>query len=90
MRVVHQVCCGLDVHKRTVVACLLIAAQGQSTKQLRTFGTTTRDLRQLTCVVKPLNGNSVVNHKQKGSAGTLPYSDGRAQQKTAADCSAAV
>ena len=47
MQVVHSVCCGLDVHKRTVVACLLIAAQGQPTKQLRTFGTTTRDLRQL-------------------------------------------
>lgn len=47
MQVVHSVCCGLDVHKRTVVACLLIAAQGQPTKQLRTFGTTTRDLREL-------------------------------------------
>lgn len=47
MRVVHQVCCGLDVHKRTVVACLLIAAQGKPTKQLQTFGTTTGELRQL-------------------------------------------
>ena len=47
MQVVHQVCCGLDVHKRTVVACLLIAAQGKTTKQWQTFGTTTRDLRQL-------------------------------------------
>ena len=47
MQVVHQVCCGLDVHKRTVVACLLIAAQGENTKQWRTFGTTTGDLRQL-------------------------------------------
>lgn len=47
MQVVHSVCCGLDVHKRTVVACLLCVAQGKSTKQLRTFGTTTGELRQL-------------------------------------------
>ncbi len=47
MQVVHSVCCGLDVHKRTVVACLLSVAQGKSTKQLRTFGTTTGELRQL-------------------------------------------
>ena len=24
MQVVHERCCGLDVHKRTVVACVLI------------------------------------------------------------------
>jgi transposase len=40
MRVVHDRCCGLDVHKRTVVACVL-TPEGQQT---RTFGTMTRDL----------------------------------------------
>jgi len=40
MRVVHERCCGLDVHKRTVVACVL-TPEGQQT---RTFGTMTRDL----------------------------------------------
>lgn len=47
MRVLHQVCCGLDVHKKSVVACLLIVAQGKSAKQVQTFGTTTPELRQL-------------------------------------------
>ena len=47
MHVVHSICCGLDVHKRTVVACLLTWAQGKTTKELRTFGTTTVELRQL-------------------------------------------
>jgi transposase len=47
MHVVHSTCCGLDVHKRTVVACLLIWAQGKTTKQLRTFGTTTAELKTL-------------------------------------------
>ena len=40
MRVVHERCCGLDVHKKMVVACVL-TPEGQ---QIRTFGTMTRDL----------------------------------------------
>jgi transposase len=47
MKVVHSICCGLDVHKRTVVACLLIVAQGKPSKLVKTYGTTTQELRQL-------------------------------------------
>jgi transposase len=37
--------CGLDVHQATVVACLLMVRQdGKVQKQMRTFGTTTREL----------------------------------------------
>jgi transposase len=37
--------CGLDVHQATVVACLLsVPAGGRVHKQMRTFGTTTRQL----------------------------------------------
>jgi transposase len=37
--------CGLDVHQATVVACLLIVGKdGRVQKQMRSFGTTTRDL----------------------------------------------
>ena len=43
MQVVHHRCCGLDVHKKTVVACVL-TAKG---KQTRAFGTTTRELLEL-------------------------------------------
>src|SRR5262249_11694862 len=40
--------CGLDVHQATVVACLLIVLKnGQIEKQMRTFGTTTRELLAL-------------------------------------------
>ena len=40
--------CGLDVHQATVVACLLIVGKGgRVQKQMRTFGTTTRDLVNL-------------------------------------------
>lgn len=40
MRVVYERCCGLDVHKKTVVACLLTPAG----KEVRTWSTMTRDL----------------------------------------------
>jgi transposase len=43
MRVVYERCCGLDVHKRTVVACLLTP----DGKEVRTFGTMTRELLDL-------------------------------------------
>ena len=37
--------CGLDVHQATVVACLLMVGKsGKVQKQIRTFGTATREL----------------------------------------------
>lgn len=40
--------CGLDVHQATVVACLLLVRKdGRVQKQMRTFGTTTRELGSL-------------------------------------------
>jgi transposase len=40
--------CGLDVHQATVVACLLIVRKDEKVqKQIRTFGTTTRELVSL-------------------------------------------
>lgn len=48
MDVVYERCCGLDIHKRTVVACLLTPdADGQPVKVVRTFGTVTDELLAL-------------------------------------------
>src|SRR5260221_2892387 len=48
MEVVHPRCCGIDVHKQTVVACLLCSsANGTPSKEVRTFGTMTADPLQL-------------------------------------------
>ena len=47
MDVVFARCAGLDVHKKTIVVCVLIRAEAESGPILRTFGTTTRDLRAL-------------------------------------------
>ena len=48
MEVVHARCCGLDVHKKVVAACVLTPGEdGQPRKELQTFGTMTDDLEQL-------------------------------------------
>jgi len=45
MDVVYTRCCGLDIHKKTVVACLLLSTEGsEPSKELRTFRTMTADL----------------------------------------------
>jgi transposase len=43
MQVVYERCCGMDVHKRTIVACVLTPAG----KQLRSFETMTNELTEL-------------------------------------------
>ena len=40
MQVVYQRCCGLDIHKKLIVACLLRVASQEVQKEIRTFGTT--------------------------------------------------
>jgi transposase len=48
MQVIHQRCCGLDIHKKTIVACVLITAQeGTVQKQTRSFSTMTTGLLTL-------------------------------------------
>jgi len=48
MEVLYRVCCGLDVHKKTVVACLRFPGpNGKRAEEVRTFGTTTRELLKL-------------------------------------------
>jgi len=45
MQVVHERCAGLDVHKKTVVACVLIThPDGSVQREVRTFSTMTADL----------------------------------------------
>src|SRR5215218_8009328 len=46
--VVWERCCGLDVHQKTVVACLITPGPGGPPhKEIRTFGTMTADLLEL-------------------------------------------
>jgi transposase len=48
MHIMYERCCGLDVHKKNVVACLVVIdAQGELTKQTRSFSTMTHQLLEL-------------------------------------------
>jgi transposase len=48
VEVVYPCCCGLDVHKKSITACVLWAeVKGKSRKEKKRFGTFTHDLLQL-------------------------------------------
>ncbi len=47
MDVIHARCAGLDVHKKTVVACVRVTEPGAVRHEVRTFGTTTSGLLAL-------------------------------------------
>src|SRR5262249_6918653 len=45
MRTVHQVCCGIDIHKKNLVACLMaVNEQGQEQRTIREYQTHTQAL----------------------------------------------
>jgi len=48
MQVVHERCCGLDVHEKVVAACVVTQGErGAARKEQRAFGTMTEDLERL-------------------------------------------
>jgi len=61
MEVVHERCAGVDVHKRTVVVCAITPGQ----KEVRTYGTMTRELREMLAWLKSLG----VSHLAMESTG---------------------
>lgn len=68
MQVMHSRCAGLDVHKKTVVACALIGEAGDQPQAFRrTFGTTTRALLELYDWLKELG----VTHVAMEATGTF-------------------
>ena len=47
MEVIYRRCAGLDVHKKTVVACVRVAGDGRPLQEVRSFETTTSGLLAL-------------------------------------------
>ena len=48
MQVIHHRCCGIDVHKKTVVVCVLLTQEdGTLQREIRTYATMTADLLML-------------------------------------------
>lgn len=48
MEVIYSCCCGIDVHKKSMTACVIVADEGRrSRREVRRFDTTTRALLEL-------------------------------------------
>jgi transposase len=48
MQIIHRCCCGLDVHKKLIVACLIkLNEAGEFQKEIRCFTTMTKDILAL-------------------------------------------
>ncbi len=48
MQIIHRCCCGLDVHKKLIVACLIsLNEAGEFQKEIRHFTTMTKDILAL-------------------------------------------
>jgi len=59
MQMVYPRCCGLDVHKKTVVACVLLTEPtGRVRREVRTFGAMTADLLAHLRSNRPSSGTS--------------------------------
>ena len=55
MHVVYERCCGIDIHKKFIVACLcILTTQGTIQKEIRSFSTMTVDLLRLLDWLKAL------------------------------------
>ena len=52
MEVLHDRCCGLDVHKSSITACVLLEQGHKPQRHLQRFGCTTRDLLELVSWLK--------------------------------------
>ena len=57
MEVLHERCCGLDVHKNSVTACLLTSQE----KQIKTYGTMTDDLLEMADWLSVNNGLKMIH-----------------------------
>jgi transposase len=47
MEVLYPQCCGLDLHKSSITACVLLEQSRKTLKHIRRFGCTTRELGEL-------------------------------------------
>lgn len=51
MNVIYERCCGIDVHKKMIMACIIVKGK----KEIRGFGTMTDDLIELIAWIKETN-----------------------------------
>ena len=73
MEVMVETCCGIDVHQKSIVCCILDGPldTNKPKKQPRTFGTTTKKLREALTWIQSQNVTHVFS-KVLGNIG-FPY-----------------
>jgi transposase len=59
MQIVYQRCCGIDIHKKIIVACLLICTAQGVHKEIQTFSTMLQDLYRLRDWLKAMQCQAV-------------------------------
>ena len=59
MDVLHPRCCGLDVHKSSISACILLREAGRVQKHQRRFGAMTQELQELAAWLRQFGVNQV-------------------------------
>lgn len=55
MEEIYERCCGLDVHRDSITACIMIGYGTQKRKTIKTFPTFTRDIKELANWLKSFN-----------------------------------
>jgi transposase len=71
MEVLYERCCGIDVHKSSVAACILLDRGHKPQKHLRRFGCTTRDLRELAEWLRSFDVRHVAMESRQAFIGSL-------------------
>ena len=82
MEVMDPRCCGLDVHKSSITACVLLAQSSKPLKHIRRFGCTTRELRELVVCLQEL----AVEHVAMESTGFMGSRCGAFSKATFKSC----
>jgi len=59
MDVLHPRCCGLDVHKSSISACILLREAGRVQKHQRRFGAMTQELQELAELLRQVGVSQV-------------------------------
>lgn len=55
MEIIYEKCCGVDVHQKNIVVCMMISKNGRlSKKEIKTFGTNTNQIFEFTEWIKSL------------------------------------
>ena len=71
MQVIYERCAGIDVHKKNVVVCVLVAqADGTLQKQIRTFTAMTADLLALDEWLRSLHIEHLAPNLEHSGRGT--------------------